>query len=117
MELVITGNAANHIGRVLRLSVGDSLILFHGDGVEFDATLAAVQRNGIRLEVGDAREVQRESPLRLTLLQGICRGQKMDLVIQKGTELGVSANNVYTIKWRLTDKVAAKMKELLDGVE
>lgn len=82
---------AGHLGRVLRLGVGDACVLFNGDGRDYDARVAAVGKRGMRVEVGSARAVTNESPLSITLLQGIARGEKMDLILQKATELGVSA--------------------------
>jgi 16S rRNA (uracil1498-N3)-methyltransferase len=84
-------NAAAHLSRVLRLREGDVCVLFNGDGNDYDATLLATDKRGVDVEVLAARAIDNESPLRIVLLQGIARGDKMDLILQKATELGVRA--------------------------
>lgn len=87
----LDGQAAAHLVRVLRLGPGDTLVLFNGDGRDYGARLLEAGKRGARAEVLSAREAGRESPLRLTLAQGLARGEKMDWVLQKATELGVAA--------------------------
>ena len=82
-------SAAVHVTRVLRLAAGDPITLFDGSGMDYDAVLRLVARTSVSAEVGEGRCVERESPLAVTLLQGISRGPRMDVVIQKATELGV----------------------------
>ena len=84
-------DAAAHLVRVLRLREGDACVLFNGDGRDYDATLASATKRGVDAEVTGVRAIDNESPLRLVLLQGIARGEKMDLILQKATELGVAA--------------------------
>jgi len=83
--------AGGHLVRVLRLREGEPCVLFNGDGRDYDARLLVVTKRGVEAEVLAAREVDRESPLPIVLLQGIARGEKMDLILQKATELGVHA--------------------------
>lgn len=90
-EVTLPEDAATHLVRVLRLAVGDACVLFDGHGHEFDARVALATKRDVRVQVGARREVANESPLKLVLLQGIARGEKMDLVLQKATELGVHA--------------------------
>lgn len=87
---VISGSAAGHVARVLRLSVGDPLTLFDGSGGEHEAQIESLGKDTVTVSVGERTEPVRESPLALTLAQGISRGERMDWVIQKATELGVS---------------------------
>jgi 16S rRNA (uracil1498-N3)-methyltransferase len=89
-RVTLQGSAAAHLSRVLRLRVGDALTLFNGTGGEFAATIAGVGRDAVAVTVGEARPIERESPLTLTLAQGISRGERMDLVVQQATELGVT---------------------------
>ena len=86
---VIGGSAANHIARVLRLREDDALTLFDGRGGEYGARVAAFRKDAVQVEVQEHREIERESALDLTLAQGISRGERMDWVMQKATELGV----------------------------
>ena len=92
-EVELPEAAANHVVRVLRLRTGEALTLFNGRGGEYAATLAdagAARGARARVRVGSHAAVERESPLRLTLLQGIARGERMDHIVQKATELGVT---------------------------
>jgi 16S rRNA (uracil1498-N3)-methyltransferase len=89
VQLDLQGTAANHVARVLRLRVGDPLILFDDAGGEYTATVISLARHTVRVSVGEYLTTNRESPLHVTLAQGISRGERMDVVVQKATELGV----------------------------
>lgn len=86
----IEGDAANHITRVLRLQTGDPLIVFDGSGGDYGARIEAIRRGAVVVAVQEHSAATRESPLSLTLAQGISRGERMDWVVQKATELGVT---------------------------
>jgi 16S rRNA (uracil1498-N3)-methyltransferase len=90
-RLKLEDEAAAHLGRVLRMRVGEAVVLFDGSGLEHDAEVVAATRRTVELAVGARRSVDRESPLELVLLQGLCRHERMDWVVRKATELGVSA--------------------------
>ncbi|WP_313928060.1 16S rRNA (uracil(1498)-N(3))-methyltransferase [Pseudoxanthomonas sp.] len=90
-SLALPETAANHLARVLRLPEGDACVLFNGDGHDYDARLTAISKRGVVADIVVARAIDNESPLRVILLQGIARGEKMDLILQKATELGVAA--------------------------
>ncbi|HZX77156.1 16S rRNA (uracil(1498)-N(3))-methyltransferase [Lysobacter sp.] len=90
-ELVLPESAAAHLVRVLRLGVGDACVLFNGDGHDYAARIVAAGKRELRVAIDSATRVERESPLSLVLLQGVARGEKMDLILQKATELGASA--------------------------
>ncbi|MFC5577311.1 16S rRNA (uracil(1498)-N(3))-methyltransferase [Lysobacter niabensis] len=90
-EVVLPESAAVHLARVLRLAVGDECVLFNGDGNDYAARISAMGKRELRVVVAAGREVDNESPLAITLLQGVARGEKMDLILQKATELGVTA--------------------------
>src|SRR5450631_1595291 len=81
--------AAAHLAKVLRARSGDALLLFAGDGLEFAATVASVRGSRVTAAVGEGRAVDRESPLAVTLVQCVPRGDRMDFIVQKATELGV----------------------------
>ncbi len=89
-EISITGSAANHIGRVLRLKAGDELTLFNGQGGEYSATLTTIERQMVCALVGEFNPRECESPLNITLAQGVSRGERMDYTLQKSVELGVT---------------------------
>lgn len=88
--LALPDGAAQHVSRVLRLGAGAPLKLFNGAGGEYEATIETARRNDVVVRVGAHDATERESPLRITLLQGLARGEKMDLILQKATELGVT---------------------------
>jgi len=87
----IEGDAANHITRVLRLELGNSLIVFDGQGGEYSAHIESLRKNSVIIEVQERSTPTRESSLSLTLVQGVSRGERMDWVVQKATELGVTS--------------------------
>ncbi|MGH8173459.1 MAG: RsmE family RNA methyltransferase, partial [Rhodanobacteraceae bacterium] len=83
--------AGEHLARVLRLDRGHPLRLFDGSGDEYAAELASLAKRSVTAKVlASAGAENRESPLRITLAQGIARGEKMDWILQKATELGVA---------------------------
>lgn len=90
-HITLPDNAAAHLLRVLRLREGDGCVLFNGDGYDYPATVLQSDRRAGRVRVDGQTRVQRESPLRIVLLQGIARGEKMDWILQKAVELGVAA--------------------------
>lgn len=83
--------SGHHATRVLRLGVGDPVILFDGHGGEHDALIVRMHRNEVSVKVVAARDVDRESPLAVTLVQGISSGDRMDITVRKAVELGVHA--------------------------
>jgi len=88
-EFELTLDAAHYLGQVRRAHEGDSVILFNGQGGEYQAEISQMKKNHVRVRVGAFQNVERESPLNLELAQGIARGEKMDLIVQKAVELGV----------------------------
>jgi 16S rRNA (uracil1498-N3)-methyltransferase len=90
-RVVLPESSAAHLVRVLRLQPGDDCVLFNGDGHDYGARLLSAGKRGAEAEVISKRATDNESPLRIVLLQGIARGEKMDMILQKATELGVAA--------------------------
>jgi 16S rRNA (uracil1498-N3)-methyltransferase len=89
--LRLDDNAFNHAVRVLRLKPGASLTLFNGAGGAFAATLLEVGKREAWAQIKEALPGEVESPLQVTLAQGVARGEKMDYTLQKAVELGVAA--------------------------
>lgn len=89
-EATVAGSPAEHVLRVLRMGIGDSLTLFNGDGHDYAAVISASSGREMTVTIGAAHSPDNESALQLTLAQGIARGDKMDLIVQKATELGVA---------------------------
>jgi 16S rRNA (uracil1498-N3)-methyltransferase len=90
-RVALPENAAAHLVRVLRLGSGDACVLFNGDGNDYEARLASAGKRAVEADIVAAYPIDNESPLRIVLLQGIARGEKMDWILQKATELGVAA--------------------------
>lgn len=88
-QLQLDAEQARYLGRALRLRVGSSLSVFNGRGGEFTATVETIGRKSALLRIGDQADAITESPLKVHLVQGISRGERMDFVVQKATELGV----------------------------
>jgi 16S rRNA (uracil1498-N3)-methyltransferase len=88
-ELSLPAQACEHVARVLRLVAGDPLTLFNGDGSDYPASILAVGKREVIVRIESRQVLCNESPLALTLAQGVARGEKMDLIVQKATELGV----------------------------
>jgi 16S rRNA (uracil1498-N3)-methyltransferase len=82
--------AAQHLAKVLRARSGDEIVLFTGDGREFTAAVDSIRGSRVAAAVGEARTVDRESPLAVTLVQCVARADRMDVIVQKATELGVT---------------------------
>lgn len=89
-EAMLPEALAHRLQTVLRVRVGESIRLFDGSGNEHLAQLTKLTKSGGFALIGERLDCAPESPLAITLGQGICRGEKMDLVIQKATELGVA---------------------------
>lgn len=89
-SITLDERAARHVTTVLRLRAGDPLVLFNGNGGEFQATVAAVTRGAVNVSVYAYIDVDRESPLTTTLVQALARGERMDYTIQKAVELGIT---------------------------
>lgn len=89
-RIALPEGAAAHLLRVLRLGVGDGCVLFNGDGHDYDARIVATGKRSGEVEVTAVHAVDSESPLRIVLVQGVARGEKMDWIVQKATELGVA---------------------------
>ena len=90
-QVVLKGNVAQHLGRVLRARSGDHIALFNGDGQEFAAQVLTVSKGEVSVEVGAAATPQTESPVYTTLGLCLSKGDRFDWAIQKATELGVGA--------------------------
>jgi 16S rRNA (uracil1498-N3)-methyltransferase len=87
---MLSEDAAHHAIHVLRLRAGEDITLFNGRGGEFAARIVSIQRLRIGVELLQHREIERESPLRVTLVQGVSAGDKMDSTLRKAVELGVA---------------------------
>jgi 16S rRNA (uracil1498-N3)-methyltransferase len=90
-ETELVDSAAHHVLKVLRLRVGDPLVLFDGRGADFAAEIVSCVRSRVRVRVLERLPGIVESPLQVTLVQAVSRTDRMDWTVQKVTELGVHA--------------------------
>ncbi len=88
-DLNLPDAAANHVGRVLRLREGAVIVAFDGSGHDYRCEILSVKGDDVRVRVGARASGLPESPLRITLVQAVSRGERMDWTLQKATELGV----------------------------
>ncbi|NIF60273.1 16S rRNA (uracil(1498)-N(3))-methyltransferase [Enterobacter sp. Ap-916] len=89
-DVALSEDAANHVGRVLRMSAGQAIQLFDGSNQVFDAEIVQADKKSVRVKILAGNEDDRESPLWLHLGQVMSRGEKMEFTIQKAVELGVN---------------------------
>lgn len=87
---MLPAGPAHHVAHVLRLREGDRLDVFDGAGSEFAAVIASIGKRAVRARLERACAASRESPLAVTLVQGVSRGERMDYTVQKAVELGVA---------------------------
>lgn len=88
-QITLSKQASHHIGQVLRRKPGQLLHVFDGTGGYYPAEVMSVDKRAVVVNTGNLVNDKRESPLSITLAQGISRGQHMDFTIQKAVELGV----------------------------
>jgi 16S rRNA (uracil1498-N3)-methyltransferase len=87
--LALPAEAARHLVQVLRMRSGDSFVAFNGQGGEYEAVLQANSKRETLVTISSFIDVDRESPLRVTLAQCVSKGERMDFTLQKAVELGV----------------------------
>lgn len=86
---VISGSDYRHITKVLRLKTGDDVVLFDAECYEHYGKIAEIGSRQLTVEIAESRRVNTDSPLNITLLQGMPKAGKMDYIVEKATELGV----------------------------
>ena len=87
--LELPKETAAHVAKVLRARGGDPVIVFNGNGEDFPGVIDSIKNGRAAVTLGAPRSVHNESPLEITLVQCVPRADKMDLIVQKATELGV----------------------------
>jgi 16S rRNA (uracil1498-N3)-methyltransferase len=85
----IAGTDYRHVVKVLRMTEGDAITLFDANAVEYEGRISRVGTREILVDIISTRKAETDSPLRITLLQGLPKGDKMDYIVEKATELGV----------------------------
>lgn len=92
----ITGEEFTHLKKVLRLAPGDDAAVFNGKGLELFGRIESVGQRSAVISIEGRSEREAESPLRLTLLQGLLKGDRPEFIVQKATELGLTQVCFYT---------------------
>lgn len=90
-SLTLPPEASHYLATVLRLGIDDTVLLFNGTDGEFTATLTSAQKKKVTVLIGPLQRAVDASPLAIHLGVGLSRGERMDFVMQKATELGVDA--------------------------
>ena len=107
----ILGDDVKHLYKVLRLNEGDKIVLNNCDGDEFLAKIRTITKQEVIVDIEEQLEINNESEVKIYLFQGLPKAQKMDLIVQKGTELGVS-EFIPTITERVDIKLKGEFKKL-----
>jgi len=89
-SIVIEGEDAKHIGTVLRARVGEKLTVCDGYNRDYECTIEEIEKNRVLLSIDSSAECEAESELKITLFQALPKADKMELILQKCTELGVT---------------------------
>ncbi len=103
-RLSLESGPSAHLARALRMGPGDQLTVFNGDGGEYAAAIVSADRREVTIDVADFNDQDCESPLAIELGIAVSRGERMDWIVQKSTELGVTA-----ITPLLTERVEVKL--------
>lgn len=90
-SLLLDEKPSHYLSKVLRANIDTRLILFNGDGKQYPAIIRAIGKKQVEVEILQAEQVGCESPLRIHLGIAVSKGDRMDWVVQKATELGVDA--------------------------
>lgn len=110
---MIRGSELDHLRRVLRLAAGDRIVVFDDAGREHEAVIRTLSEDAGEFEVLRSREVVAESPLRTVLAIGLTKGEKMDFVVEKATELGVHTivpfRSAYSVPQWDENKIAGRI--------
>jgi 16S rRNA (uracil1498-N3)-methyltransferase len=89
-SVMLPEDSAHHGVHVLRIRTGDDITLFNGRGGEYAARVASIERLKVLVDLLEHRAIERESPLRMVLVQGVSAGERMDFTIRKAVELGAA---------------------------
>jgi 16S rRNA (uracil1498-N3)-methyltransferase len=90
-EITLDEAASHHVATVLRAKTGEKLIVFNGDGCDYEATILLINKKKVVIALMQGNVKNTESSLKLHLAQGIARGEKMDFIVQKAVELGATS--------------------------
>lgn len=104
-EALIRGEDVKHIYKVLRLDIGEKIIINNGNGCEYLGEISSIDKTLVKVKLLEKLDINNESPIEIYLFQGLPKATKMDLIVQKNTELGIKE-----ITPILTSRVDVKLK-------
>jgi len=112
--VALDADISHYIMRVLRLNVNDVIFVFNNSGYEYQAKIQDIDRKSVTISIIDALADAQESPLQINLAQVIGKGEKMDLVIQKATELGVNSITPLYSERTVAKNIASKVEHKME---
>ena len=110
----LTGQDAKHISRILRAAPGDTLLLTDGRGTDYRGTILEIQKDGVSIKIDQTEPSRTESPLTLTLCNGMLKHQKMESLIPALNQLGVSQWIPFQCRYAISNPDEKRMKKRLD---
>ena len=105
-NIIITGDDVNHIKNVLRLKIGDRIMVSNGSGTDYHCVIEELSSDSVTASINDVTKNSAELPVKITLFQGMPKSDKLELIIQKAVELGV-----YEIVPVITKRTVVKVDE------
>lgn len=118
-NIIITGNDVNHIKNVLRLKCGEHVLVSNGNGTDYECSIEKIDSETVMVRIEDVTKNAAELPVSITLFQGMPKSDKLELIIQKGVELGVKEIVPVITKRsvvKIDDKKAAKKLERYNSI-
>ena len=109
-RLLLTGDEAKHLAQAVRAKPGDVFYAIDGTGLKYRAVVSSIGRTGVNCIITNTTRLENEPFTQLTLAQGICRPSKMDEIVERGTEIGVSSFVFY-----FSEKTYSRAQESLSG--
>lgn len=116
----IIGDDRHHIVNVMRMNVGDSLIACHPKGVSYQCSIIAINTTEVTCQIVNKLVEQNELPIDIIIAQGLLKGDKLDFVVQKSTELGMKSfvplkMERSVVKWdnKKEEKKLARLKKIV----
>ena len=89
-QIIIEGSDVNHIANVLRMQIGETILISDGKDNEYVCEIASISEEQVVATIVDMSRESRELPIKVVLFQGLPKGDKMDTIIEKNIELGIS---------------------------
>lgn len=109
-NIIITGNDVNHIKNVLRLKIGEKIMVSDGSGTDYQCSISEIGNDRVTADIEDVFKNAAELPVKIILFQGMPKSDKLELIIQKAVELGA-----YELVPVITKRTVVKIDEKKAG--